>query len=84
MAVRIAENMQGTNLIKLKAMQKLEFKLDQQRGFIKYGRDNMYPSELIRLYDEHPEHRAIINRKSRYIAGNGIVALNKEIGRAHV
>lgn len=49
-----------------------EFKEDVQKGFIKYGKDNLYPQELIRLYNEHPEHRAIINRKARYIWGKGL------------
>lgn len=64
--------------LSLKAMPKLEFKEDGQKGFIKYGKDNLYPQELIRLYNEHPEHRAIINRKARYIWGKGLKAVKPE------
>jgi hypothetical protein len=37
----------------------------------------MYPQELVRLFNEHPEHRAIVNRKARYIFGKGIKAVNE-------
>ncbi len=61
----------------LKAMPKLTFTVDS-KGFVKYGKNNLYPQELIRLYDEHPEHRAIIKRKARYIWGKGLKAVNKQ------
>lgn len=67
------------NIFHFKPMKKLEFKEDSyNRGFIKFGKDNLYPQELIRLYDEHPEHRAIVNRKSRYIWGKGLKAAKPE------
>lgn len=65
-------------MLTFKAMRKLEFKEDIINGYIKYGKDNLYPQELVRLYNEHPEHRAIINRKARYVWGKGIKAVNKE------
>ena len=69
-------NIQKNQILSLKAMPKLTFSLDN-KGFVKYGRNNLYPQELIRLYDEHPEHRAILNRKARYIWGKGLKAVNK-------
>lgn len=69
-------NIQNNQILSLKAMPKLTFSLDN-KGFVKYGRNNLYPQELIRLYDEHPEHRAILNRKARYIWGKGLKAVNK-------
>jgi hypothetical protein len=65
-------------MFNFKALPKLEFKEDKQNGFIKYGANNLYPQELVRLYNEHPEHRAIVNRKARYIWGKGVKAVNKE------
>lgn len=62
-------------LLTLKAMPKLTFSEDN-KGFVKYGKDNLYPQELIRLYNEHPEHRSIVNRKARYIWGKGLKAVN--------
>ena len=67
-----------TALLTMKAMQKLTFVEDSRNGWIKYGKDNLYPQELIRLFNEHPEHRAIINRKARYIWGNGLKAVKPE------
>jgi len=57
-------------------MPKLTFTVGND-GYVKYGKNNLYPQELIRLYDEHPEHRAILNRKARYIWGKGLKAKNK-------
>lgn len=69
-------NIQNNQILSLKAMPKLAFTLDS-KGYVKYGKNNLYPQELIRLYDEHPEHRAILNRKARYIWGKGLKAVNK-------
>jgi hypothetical protein len=65
-------------LLNMKAMQKLVFIEDARNGWVKYGKDNLYPQEIIRLFNEHPEHRAIINRKARYIWGNGLKAVKTE------
>jgi hypothetical protein len=65
-------------LLNMKAMQKLVFVDDARNGWVKYGKDNLYPQEIIRLFNEHPEHRAIINRKARYIWGNGLKAVKTE------
>jgi len=62
--------------VNLKSMPKLTFSLDNN-GYVKYGKNNLYPQELIRLYDDHPEHRAILNRKARYIWGKGLKAKDK-------
>ena len=50
----------------LRKCRNLNLKVNRN-GWIDFGKDNLYPNELIRLYDEHPEHRAIINRKTRYV-----------------
>jgi len=63
-------------MLTFKALPKLVFSEDT-KGYIKYGKDNMYPQELVRLFNEHPEHRAIVNRKARYIFGKGIKAVNE-------
>lgn len=67
-----------TALLTMKALQKLVFIDDTRNGWVKYGKDNLYPQELIRLFNEHPEHRAIINRKARYVWGNGLKAVKPE------
>ena len=73
--------MASINIIKnaqafaLKDMPKLSFSVGND-GMVKYGKNNLYPQELVRLYNDHPEHRAIINRKARYIWGKGLKAVN--------
>ena len=68
----------GKVKLDLRAMPKLTFTEDKSTGLIKYGKDNLYPQELIKIYSEHPEHKAIIDRKSRYIWGKGLKAVNPE------
>jgi len=63
-------------MLTFKALPKLTFSEDN-KGYIKYGKDNLYPQELVRLFNEHPEHRAIVNRKARYIWGKGLKAVNE-------
>ena len=73
-SIEIINNKQS---LALKDMPKLAFTLDNN-GMVKYGKNNLYPQELVRLYNEHPEHRAIINRKARYIWGKGLKAVKPE------
>jgi|688.fasta_scaffold98984_3 hypothetical protein len=75
MAVKF-QYIDNKHMMSFKAMPKLIFSEDT-KGYIKYGKDNLYPQELVRLFNEHPEHRAIVNRKSRYIFGKGIKAVNE-------
>ena len=75
MAVKF-QYIDNKHMMTFKAMPKLSFSEDT-KGYIKYGKDNLYPQELVRLYNEHPEHRSIVNRKARYIWGKGIKAVNE-------
>jgi len=45
------------------------FKENKAKGYVTYGLDNLYPQELIRLYNSSPKHNAIINQKAAYIVG---------------
>ena len=45
------------------------FKENKTKGYITYGLDNLYPQELIRLYNSSPKHNAIVNQKAAYIVG---------------
>lgn len=45
------------------------FKENKTKGYMTYGLDNLYPQELIRLYNSSPKHNAIINQKAAYIVG---------------
>jgi hypothetical protein len=75
MAVKF-QYIDNKHMMTFKALPKLVFSEDT-KGYVKYGKDNLYPQELVRLFNEHPEHRAIVNRKARYIFGKGIKAVNE-------
>lgn len=47
------------------------FKTDN-RGWIKYDDDNLFPQKLVEMYNNSPTHEAIINNKITYICGAGI------------
>lgn len=40
--------------------------------FVPYGLNNLYPNFLLKLYNESPLHKGIINSKIDYIIGDGI------------
>lgn len=45
--------------------------------YVRFGLKNNFPNELLRLYNEHPEHNAIIGAKARYFFGNGLSCVNE-------
>lgn len=55
-----------------------ELKKDWQHEYIKYGKKNDFPNELIRYFEEHAEHGAIVNAKSRYLWGRGLKPISEE------
>ncbi len=50
---------------------------DRVKGYMKFGQNNMFPNELVRYYNEHPEHSAIVGSKARYLYGEGLVPKNE-------
>ena len=58
-------NLRRTDFINLKSTQKL---------YIPFGDDNLLPSQLTQLSREVPVHRAILNCKTSYVVGKGIVS----------
>ena len=55
-----------------------EIKKDWSFDYIKYGKKNDFPNELIRYFEEHAEHGAIVNAKARYLFGKGLKVVNAE------
>jgi hypothetical protein len=45
-----------------------------------YGNDNLYPNFLLKLYNNSPLHKGIINSKVDYVIGDGV--FNKATGEA--
>ena len=58
-------NLQGTDFIDFKS--NLEV-------YIPFGEDNLLPSQLNKLAREVPVHRAILNSKTNYVIGKGLVS----------
>jgi DNA-binding Lrp family transcriptional regulator len=42
------------------------------KAWIYYGEDNLYPNELLRMFNKSAKHNAIVLGKVNYITGNGI------------
>jgi hypothetical protein len=42
------------------------------RGFVQYGKDNLYPQFLNSLYYDNPIHQGIINQKVMFALGDGL------------
>ena len=59
--------------IKMDVNQLPTYKIDSAGEFIKWGKDNNFPKELLNSYNNHPEHAAIVKGKSRYLSGLKIV-----------
>ena len=56
------------------------FEENKSKGWINYGKDNLYPEYLVKLKRTSPKHSAILKRKADMTAGKGWIetALNKE------
>jgi hypothetical protein len=59
--------------IKMDVNQLPTYKIDTAGEFVKWGKDNNFPKELLNSYNNHPEHSAIVKGKSRYLSGLKIV-----------
>jgi hypothetical protein len=59
--------------IKMEVNQLPTYKIDTTGEFVKWGKDNNFPKELLNSYNNHPEHAAILKGKARYLSGLKIV-----------
>jgi len=46
-------------------------------GYVTWGKKDQFVNELIRYYDEHAEHGAIVGAKAKYLWGKGLEAKDK-------
>lgn len=53
--------------------------LDRRTGFIKWGKKNDYPFQLIDLYNSSAWHSGIIKNKTFYISGGGLEAVSGDL-----
>jgi len=54
-----------------KSIERPKFEDDKNKGWIKYGKKNLFPDFLLDLYFKSGKHNSIINRKIKMIAGQG-------------
>jgi len=53
--------------------------LNNANDYIPFGDDNLLPQQIVQLSRSVAVHRAILNSKALFIAGNGFVSENKEL-----
>ena len=51
----------------------------KNKNIVWFGADNLYPYEMIDLYNDSSTHNAIVNGKVGYIVGNGLVGEDLEV-----
>lgn len=75
------DNIGTYNIVSLKFEQseRPDFKPAYGLDYIKFGKDNNYPSFINKLYNESSKHQSIINGKCTYIYGKGINSENNSI-----
>jgi hypothetical protein len=49
-----------------------------QFEYIKWGKKNDFPQELIRYFNDHAEHSAIVSAKAKFLSGEGLKIKNAE------
>ena len=67
----LTKNGQGLQLMKRYEPQQ-KFEIEDKKGWVAWGQDNLYPQYLNFLYRNEGLHKAIIRGKASMIAGNGV------------
>lgn len=60
-------------VVKMEVNQLPTYTIDKNSDIISWGKKNNFPKFALNLYNNHPEHAAIIKGKARYLAGMKIV-----------
>lgn len=74
----IIDNVNKVAMLSFSAEKTPTISVDQQQGFVKWGKKNDFPQELIRYYDDHAEHGAIVSAKAKFLSGKGLKVVNDE------
>ena len=70
----ILDKEKNVAMLSFSTMQMPTFKDNKSKGFVEFGKNNDFPNQLLRLYEEHSEHAAIVGSKSNYLFGEGFKA----------
>lgn len=60
-------------------IQRPVFEDDKSKGWIKYGKKNLFPDFLLDIFFKSGKHNSIINRKIKMIAGSGFENSENEV-----
>ncbi len=66
-------------MLSFSAMQMPTFKENKNKGYVEFGKNNDFPNQLLRLYEEHSEHAAIVGSKANYLFGEGFKAKDESL-----
>jgi len=70
----ILDKEKNVAMLSFSTMQMPTFKDNKSKGFVEFGKNNDFPNQLLRLYEDHSEHAAIVGSKSNYLFGEGFKA----------
>lgn len=70
----ILDREKNVAMLSFSTMQMPTFKDNKNKGFVEFGKNNDFPNQLLRLYEEHSEHAAIVGSKANYLFGEGFKA----------
>jgi hypothetical protein len=59
-------------VVKMEVNQLPELSYDRTGEYVSWGKKNDWPRHIINLFQNHPEHGAIVEGKARYLSGLGI------------
>ena len=74
----IVDKTNNIAFLTLEKHKRLELSDLELQGFIRWGKDNLYINFLLDLYQQDPDHAAIVNSKASYLWGKGLKAVNVE------
>lgn len=72
------EKIDDVAFVKLEKHKRLKLSQYETNGYIRWGEDNLYVNFLLDLYQQDPDHAAIIDSKASYLWGKGLKAVNAE------
>lgn len=74
----IVDKTNNIAFLTLEKHKRLELTQYETNGIINWGKDNLYVNFLLDLYQQDPDHAAIVNSKASYLWGKGLKAVNPD------
>lgn len=74
----IVDKTNNIAFLTLERHKRLKLSQYETNGYIRWGEDNLYVNFLLDLYQQDPDHAAIVDSKASYLWGKGLKAVNPE------